>query len=152
MFSHRWQPSEPSFQMVENALIYELPISPTIDKLVNFCSLVQSRRFRWAWSDTCCVDQSDKRVQQDSVIAMFQWYCRAALTIVHLVGVFSDTQEPGSLRKSSGTRAGGHTGNMSLRGSSSFIQRIGSRTSVWRYTSQGIAYHPLRDGTGNQLC
>jgi len=100
MFSHRWQPPEPSFQMVENTVIYGLPTSPTIDKLINFCKLVQSRRFRWAWSDTCCVNQSDRGVQQESVVAMFQWYCRAALTIVHLLGVLSESQEPGSLWKS----------------------------------------------------
>jgi len=51
-------------------------------------------------SDTCCVNQSDKGVQQESIVAMFQWYCRAALTIVHLLGVFSESQEPGSLWKS----------------------------------------------------
>jgi hypothetical protein len=101
MFSHRWQPPEPSFQMVENTVIYGLvPTSPTVDKLIKFCNLVQSRSFRWAWSDTCCVNQSDKGVQQESVVAMFQWYCRAALTIVHLLGVFSESQEPGSLWKS----------------------------------------------------
>jgi hypothetical protein len=100
MFSHRWQPPEPSFQMVEDTVIYGLPTSPTIDKLIYFCKLVQSRRFRWAWSDTFCVNQSDKGVQQESIVAMFQWYCRAALTIIYLLGVFSESQEPGSLWKS----------------------------------------------------
>jgi hypothetical protein len=86
--------------MVEDISIYELPKSPTIEKLVNFCNLVQSRRFRWAWSDTCCVNQADNRTQQESVVAMFRWYCRAALTIVHLLGVFSESQQEGDLWKS----------------------------------------------------
>jgi len=64
MFSHRWQPTELTFQMVGDISIYVLPESPTIEKLVNFCNVVQSHRLRWAWSDTCCVNQADKGVQQ----------------------------------------------------------------------------------------
>jgi hypothetical protein len=100
MFSHRWQPPEPTFQMVEDISIYELPESPIFEKLLNFCNVVQSRRFRWAWSDTCCVNQADRGVQQESVVAMFRWYCGAALTIVHLLGVLSESQQEGDLWKS----------------------------------------------------
>ena len=59
MFSHRWQPNEPTFQMVQNISIYGLPESPANSKLLKFCELVSSLCFRWAWSDTCCVNQLD---------------------------------------------------------------------------------------------
>jgi hypothetical protein len=39
-------------------------------------------------------------VQQEFVVAMFRWYCRAALTIVHLLGVLSESQQEGDLWKS----------------------------------------------------
>ena len=97
MLSHKWQPGEPSFQTVEDTSVYGLPASPTNSKLQRFCDLVRSLDFQWAWSDTCCVNQLDKGVQQESLVAMFKWYRGSALTIVHLLGVLSDVQEPGDL-------------------------------------------------------
>ena len=100
MLSHRWQLNEPTFQQVENTPIYKLPASPTICKLQNFCKLVVTLQFQWAWSDTCCINQLDKGVQQESLVAMFRWYRGSSLTIVHLLGVLSESQEVGSLWKS----------------------------------------------------
>ena len=100
MFSHRWQPNEPTFQQVEEISIYELPVSPAYSKLQNFCTLVRTLRFQWAWSDTCCVDQLDRGVQQESLVAMFRWYRGASLTVVHLLGVLSEAQEFGCLWRS----------------------------------------------------
>ncbi|KAI9574684.1 hypothetical protein HD554DRAFT_79908 [Boletus coccyginus] len=100
MFSHRWQPNEPTFQQVEKMSIYKLPASPAFSKLQNFCKLVHTLRFEWAWSDTCCVNQLDRGVQQESLVAMFRWYRGSSLTIVHLLGVFSQSQKKGSLWKS----------------------------------------------------
>jgi len=100
MFSHRWQPNEPTFQQVEKISIYNLPASPAFSKLQNFCKLVHTLRFEWAWSDTCCVNQLDRGVQQESLVAMFRWYRGSSLTIVHLLGVFSRSQKKGSLWRS----------------------------------------------------
>ena len=100
MLSHRWQPNEPTFQMVENISIYGLPDSPANRKLLKFCELVSSLCFRWAWSDTCCVNQLDKGVQQESLVAMFRWYRGASLTVIHLLGVLSESQELGCLWRS----------------------------------------------------
>ncbi|KAI9569321.1 hypothetical protein HD554DRAFT_606005 [Boletus coccyginus] len=100
MLSHRWQPHEPTFQMVENVSIYGLPESPGNSKVQMFCELVRSLHFHWAWSDTCCVNQQDKGVQQESVVAMFRWYHGSSLTIVHLLGVLSESQEIGCLWRS----------------------------------------------------
>ena len=100
MFSHRWQPDEPTFQQVEKMSIYNLPVSPAFSKLQIFCKLVHTLRFEWAWSDTCCVNQLDRGVQQESMVAMFRWYCGSSLTIVHLLGVFSQSQKKGRLWRS----------------------------------------------------
>ena len=100
MFSHRWQPNEPTFQQVEKMSIYKLPASPAYSKLKSFCKLVHSLQFHWAWSDTCCVNQLDRGVQQESLVAMFRWYRGASLTIVHLLGVLSELQEFGCLWRS----------------------------------------------------
>ena len=100
MLSHKWQSSEPTFQTVEDTSVYGLPVSPTNSKLQRFCKLVRSLDFQWAWSDTCCVNQLDKGVQQESLVAMFRWYHGSALTIIHLLGVLSEFQEPGDLWRS----------------------------------------------------
>ena len=100
MFSHRWQLPEPTFQLVETTSIYGLPASPGNIKLQRFCKLVRSLRFKWAWSDTCCVNQLDKGVQQESLVAMFRWYHGSSLTVVHLLGVLSESQEFGCLWRS----------------------------------------------------
>ena len=100
MLSHRWQHNEPTFQMVETTSIYALPASPANNKVQRFCELVRYLDFRWAWSDTCCVNQLDKGVQQESLVAMFKWYRGSSLTIVHLLGVLSKSQEIGCLWKS----------------------------------------------------
>ncbi|KAI9567156.1 hypothetical protein HD554DRAFT_1030392 [Boletus coccyginus] len=100
MFSHKWQPNEPTFQMVENLSIYGLPASTENDKLQSFCNLVRILRFEWAWSDTCCVNQLDRGVLQESLFAMFRWYRGSSLTIVHLLGVLSEEHEFGYLWRS----------------------------------------------------
>ena len=93
MLSHTWQPHEPTFQTIENISVYDLPPSPTFSKLQNFCKLVRALHFKWAWSDTCCVNQRDLGVQQESLDAMFRWYRGSSLTVVHLLGVCSERQE-----------------------------------------------------------
>ncbi|KAN0091537.1 hypothetical protein V8E55_005103, partial [Tylopilus felleus] len=100
MLSHKWQSHEPTFQTVENMSVYDLPASPTFSKLQKFCKLVEALQFKWAWSDTCCVNQLDKGVLQESLVAMFRWYRGSSLTVVHLLGVFSESQEEGCLGRS----------------------------------------------------
>ncbi|KAI9571003.1 hypothetical protein HD554DRAFT_235697 [Boletus coccyginus] len=100
MLSHKWQPHETTFQMIENNSIYALPASPENSKVQRFCELVRSLRFQWAWSDTCCINHQDKGVQQESVVAMFRWYRGSSLTIVHLLGVLSKSQVIGCLWRS----------------------------------------------------
>ena len=100
MLSHKWQLNEPTFRQVQDTSIYDLPPSPTMAKLRNFCNLAVALQFKWAWSDTCCVNQLDKGVLQESLIAMFRWYRDSSLTVVHLVGVLSESQEIGCLWKS----------------------------------------------------
>ena len=100
MLSHRWQPDEPTLQLVETITIYGLPASPANSKLQRFCDLVRSLHFKWAWSDNCCVNHLDKGVQQESLVAMFRWYRGSSLTVVHLLGVLSESQEFGCLWRS----------------------------------------------------
>ena len=100
MLSHKWEYGEPLLQKDEKISIYDLEASRTNIKLQKFCKLVGSLGFRWAWSDTCCVDKSNNVVLQESLVAMFTWYRGSSLTVVYLRGVSSESQCPGDLWRS----------------------------------------------------
>lgn len=61
-------------------------------KLLMFCTIVREAGFRWAWSDTCCINKTDGAALQESLTSMFQWYHESSLTVVHLKGVLSDAE------------------------------------------------------------
>ncbi|KAG0696961.1 heterokaryon incompatibility protein-domain-containing protein [Suillus ampliporus] len=87
MLSHRWEGKEPSLHDVQNKVVYELDPVGTVAKLQKFCEVVRDAGYRWAWSDTCCIDQTNNVEVQRSVNSMFVWYRHSALTIVYLSDV-----------------------------------------------------------------
>lgn len=89
MLSHRWEGKELELADVLDKSIYtlELDASPAVTKLQRFCRLARDAQFRWAWSDTCCINK-DKDVEfENSINSMFHWYRCSAATIVYLTGV-----------------------------------------------------------------
>ncbi|KAI9571739.1 hypothetical protein HD554DRAFT_1815308 [Boletus coccyginus] len=99
-FSHTWEGAEPLFHDVLHGSVHKLAESPTVLKLVMFCSTVREAGFRWAWCDTCCINKADGSVLQESLTSMFQWYHGSSLTIIHLKGVLSDSELLGALERS----------------------------------------------------
>ena len=90
MFSHRWGAAndEPSYQHIKDAPnIYEMTAPPEIAKLQHFCKIAGENQFRWAWSDTCCIDKTNNVELQESIISMFSWYRLSSVTIVYLSDV-----------------------------------------------------------------
>ena len=93
MFSHKWEISEPLFKGVADKEVYKLRDSPTQEKLGDpltqeklktFCQIVRDDGLKWAWSDTCCINQEDPMVLQEALVSMFKWYEGSALTVVYL--------------------------------------------------------------------
>ena len=99
ILSHKWENNEPLFQEVIHMAVYDLDPSSTHDKLQMFCKIAQEAGFKWAWSDTCCIDTGKHDVHQEALVAMFKWYSGSALMIVFLRGVSSSSQL-GDLAKS----------------------------------------------------
>ncbi|KAG2149017.1 uncharacterized protein EDB93DRAFT_1143122 [Suillus bovinus] len=87
MLSHRWERKEPLLHDIQHKVIYDLDPVGTIVKLQKFCEVSRSAGYRWAWSDTCCIDQNNNLELQRSVNCMFAWYHHSALTIVYLSDV-----------------------------------------------------------------
>lgn len=91
MLSHKWLDyNEPHYKEVKGIAVYKLKDTPGHVKLKTFCSIVHSEfGLRWAWSDTCCIDQENNVVLQESLIAMFAWYRGSYITLVYLPDVSS---------------------------------------------------------------
>ncbi|KIJ65597.1 hypothetical protein HYDPIDRAFT_27595 [Hydnomerulius pinastri MD-312] len=89
--SHTWGDHEASYGEITSN-VFDTKHSPGIFKLQNFCIAVRKLGFRWAWSDTCCIDKSDSSELQETINSMFTWYRNSAITIVHLSDVSSPSQ------------------------------------------------------------
>ncbi|KAG1864612.1 hypothetical protein C8R48DRAFT_602016, partial [Suillus tomentosus] len=63
-----------------------------IRKLQQFCTTSKREGYRWAWSDTCCIDKTNNAELQESIISMFAWYKDSAITIVYLADVSDISQ------------------------------------------------------------
>ncbi|KIJ67649.1 hypothetical protein HYDPIDRAFT_26068 [Hydnomerulius pinastri MD-312] len=82
IFSHTWLSSgEPSFQQIRQR---DMTPGPGLDKLLSFCREAERRSFVLAWSDTCCIDQTNHAELSEAIRAMFLWYQNAHICIAHL--------------------------------------------------------------------
>ena len=79
--------------------MYEAKHIGGITKLQSFCETARNTGFGWAWIDTCCIDQNNNMVLQESVNSMFIWYRYSALTIIYLSDV-PPSSKPGVLAES----------------------------------------------------
>ncbi|KAF8557900.1 hypothetical protein OG21DRAFT_1494421 [Imleria badia] len=99
--SHVWQGEEPSFQDVNLAgSVLQLDSSPLNQKLRQFCEVVRMEGYRWAWSDTCCIDKTISTVLNESLTMMYKWYEAAASTFVLL----EDVDSPSALGSLTGSK------------------------------------------------
>ncbi|OJA17688.1 hypothetical protein AZE42_11864 [Rhizopogon vesiculosus] len=93
MFSHRWGAAdeEPTYQHIKDVpSVYDMGAPPEILKLQQFCKIARENQFRWAWSDTCCIDKTNNVELQESIISMFAWYRLSSVTIVYLSDVMDE--------------------------------------------------------------
>lgn len=73
MLSHRWESEEPALRDIQGRIIYELEGVGGIEKLRKFCQKARDLGYRWAWSDTCCIDQTNNVELQRSVNSSAKW-------------------------------------------------------------------------------
>ena len=71
MLSHRWEEKEARLHEIDNTTLYELNPVSSIVKLQSFCKIVREAGYRWAWIDTCCIDQNNNVEVQRSVNSIF---------------------------------------------------------------------------------
>ena len=103
MFSHTWDLEEEEPKLKDVNLVgsvWELDKSPLNEKLRHFCEKAREDGYRWAWSDTCCIDQDTETVLNQSLTSMYGWYEEAAETLVYLADVLSSSELGDLLTKS----------------------------------------------------
>ncbi|KAG2339439.1 hypothetical protein BDR05DRAFT_992075 [Suillus weaverae] len=105
MLSHRWEGEEPLLRHIQDKTVYRLNSPGGIVKLQKFCEIARDAGYRWAWSDTCCIDKSSNVELQQSLNSMFVWYQHSALTIVYLSDV-PPSSKSGALEMSEWNRRG----------------------------------------------
>jgi len=105
MLSHRWEENEPLLRHIQDKNIYELDPVGSITKLQSFCKTARDAGYRWAWVDTCCIDQTNNVEVQHSVNSMFEWYRLSVLTIVYLSDV-PPSSKSGALARSMWNKRG----------------------------------------------
>ncbi|KAG1734780.1 heterokaryon incompatibility protein-domain-containing protein [Suillus lakei] len=124
MLSHRWEGEEPLLQDVQGKVVYELDPVGGITKLQSFCKTAHDAGYRWAWSDTCCINKSNNVELQESVNSMFIWYHHSALTVVYLSDV-PPSSKSGALAKSAWNTCGWTVQEFLTPNIILFIRRIG---------------------------
>ncbi|KAG0702300.1 hypothetical protein DFH29DRAFT_1079532 [Suillus ampliporus] len=87
MLSHRWEGTEPLLHDIQDRAVYELKAAGGLVKLQAFCEVARKAEYRWAWVDSCCIDQTNNVEVQTSLDSMFAWYRHSALTAVYLSDV-----------------------------------------------------------------
>ncbi|KAG1719759.1 heterokaryon incompatibility protein-domain-containing protein [Suillus lakei] len=99
MLSHRWGDNEPLLHDIQDKIVYKLKPAGGLMKLQSFCKLARHSGYRWAWVDTCCIDQNNHVELQKSLNSTFAWYRHSALTVVYLSDV-PPSSKAGALAKS----------------------------------------------------
>ncbi|KAF8550860.1 TPR-like protein [Imleria badia] len=95
MFSHTWEGKEPTLKDVNLVdSVWKLDESPLNEKLRQFCTTARDSEdgYRWAWSDTCCIDKDTSAILSQSLTSMYTWYEKAAETLVYLADVLPSAE------------------------------------------------------------
>ncbi|KAH9920851.1 uncharacterized protein BXZ73DRAFT_1836, partial [Epithele typhae] len=115
IISHVWTSQEDSFQHVQSFNSQAATRSGynsrdhLSDKMRMFCTLAESYGYRWAWSDTACINKESSAELSGDINSMFNYYAAAQICFVYLADVpgRSDPWQPGSyFRRSKWHRRG----------------------------------------------
>ncbi|KAG1728177.1 uncharacterized protein EDB91DRAFT_1339328 [Suillus paluster] len=94
-----WEGTESLLHDIQDKVVYKLKATGGLVKLQSFCKVARDAGYRWAWMDTCCVDQNNNVELSKSLNSRFAWYQHSALTIVYLSDV-PPSSKSGALAKS----------------------------------------------------
>ncbi|OCL08629.1 HET-domain-containing protein [Glonium stellatum] len=97
IMSHTWRKDEVSLQDMAG-LDESWKQKAGFQKIRYCCEQAVRDELKWAWVDTCCIDQSNSAELSKSINSMFRFYSRAKLCYAYLADISSD--DPKKLRNS----------------------------------------------------
>lgn len=98
--SHRWLPSEITPRQMRHHT-EELRSSrgrhpvPQLDKIRGACITARNQGISWMWIDSCCIDKTSSKEEQESINSMFKWYTEALVCYTYLFDVRSNPSTAG---------------------------------------------------------
>ena len=97
--SHVWDKKEQSFQDVRK--IQETcaqdgtnPRDFVCEKIKRSCMLAESRKLKWIWIDTCCIDKTSSADLSEAINSMFRYYSISEICLGYLRDVVSRPLDP----------------------------------------------------------
>ena len=81
ILSHTWGDEEVSFQLFQTP---QRQSRAGFIKIRRFCALARSRKLKYAWVDTCCIDKSSSAELSEAINSMYSWYQKSKCCMVYL--------------------------------------------------------------------
>ncbi|KAK0651415.1 heterokaryon incompatibility protein-domain-containing protein [Cercophora newfieldiana] len=82
ILSHTWDATETSFQDIQD--IDQAQSKPSFQKIAKTCDIARSKKLKYAWIDTCCIDKTSSAELSEAINSMFEWYKRSYVCYVYL--------------------------------------------------------------------
>ncbi len=88
ILSHRWGDQEVTLQDMQGGRAVS---KKGFSKIRDCCEMARQRGLRYAWVDTCCIDQTNMAELSESINSMYRWYQRAEDCYAYLADVQSES-------------------------------------------------------------
>lgn len=82
ILSHTWNKSELSFLDVQD--LSRAKLDERFGKIRSTCHIACSKKIKYAWIDTCCIDKSSSAELSEAINTMFRWYKLSQICYVYL--------------------------------------------------------------------
>jgi len=82
ILSHTWDDVETSFQDIQDT--DRARSKPSFQKITKTCDIARSKKLRYAWIDTYCIDKTSSAELSEAINSMFEWYKQSQVCYVYL--------------------------------------------------------------------
>lgn len=87
ILSHTWEKDEVSYRDMEDLSVAKCKRG--FKKIEMCCRQAAADGYRWAWVDTCCIDQTSSAELSEAINSMYKWYESSMVCYAYLSDVAS---------------------------------------------------------------
>ena len=96
VLSHRWGADEDEVSYEDLVSSSDFSSKKGFAKIQGFCKIARKENCRYAWADTCCINQRNVNELNEAINSMYMWYRNSNICIVYLEDVprrqFADSE------------------------------------------------------------